>query len=55
MVIISHNKDWEIKNDKWNWFHWTVLKLLVFKGEYFWAQQYSTLININLENIDDFK
>jgi len=55
MLILSNNNDWVIKNDKWNWFHWTVLKLLVFKEEYFWAQYYLKCININITNCDDYK
>ncbi|XP_025408942.1 protein ELYS [Sipha flava] len=54
--ILSNNKEWMIDNDKsWDWFHWTVLKLLVFKTEYFWARFYMKLVNIKPENINDHK
>lgn len=53
---MSSNKEWMIDNDKsWDWFHWTVLKLLVFKTEFFWARFYIKLVNIKPENIDDHK
>ncbi|XP_050440382.1 protein ELYS-like isoform X2 [Adelges cooleyi] len=56
MEILSGDKDWAItKDESWDWFHWTVMKLLVFKKEYFWARFYMKLINISITNIDDHK
>lgn len=54
--IISNDTNWsKIKSKPWNWFHWTVLKLLVFKKEYFWAQLYIKLSNIDFLSIEDQK
>lgn len=56
MEILAANKEWKNINDKsWDWFHWVVLKLLVFKSEYYWARFYMKLINISLVSIDDHK
>ncbi|XP_050548885.1 protein ELYS isoform X2 [Daktulosphaira vitifoliae] len=57
MEILSSDKDWakKTKNKSWEWFHWTVMKLLVFKKEYFWAQFYMKLISVNIKNEDDHK
>lgn len=55
MIILSSNNEWITSNNDISWFHWTVLKLLVFKAEYSWAQFYFKLINIDLVEIDDHK
>lgn len=56
ITILSSNKEWMMDSDKsWVWFHWTVLKLLVFKTEYYWARLYMKLLNIKPENVDDHK
>lgn len=56
MTILSSNRDWVTIRDKsWEWFHWTVLKLLVHKTEYFWARFYIKLVNIDMVDINDHK
>lgn len=56
MGILSSDKEWTKVDDKsWDWFHWTVLKLLVYKGEYFWAGFYVRLSNIVMVNMDNYK
>lgn len=56
MEILSSDRDWtKVKDKSWDWFHWTVLKLLVYKTEYFWARFYMRLTNINMVNIEDHK
>ncbi|XP_050427325.1 protein ELYS-like isoform X2 [Adelges cooleyi] len=57
MEILSSDKDWAAltKDKSWRWFHWTVAKLLVFKGEYFWARFYTKLVDIDLTDVDDHK
>lgn len=56
MEILSSDRDWaKIKDKSWDWFHWTVLKLLVHKTEYFWAQFYMRIVNIDIVNIEDHK
>ncbi|KAL5237942.1 hypothetical protein ACI65C_005352 [Semiaphis heraclei] len=41
--------------ESWNWYHWTVLKLFVFKKQYHWAQIYLEFFDIKLVNLDDHK
>jgi len=56
MEIFSNDNEWTMINYKsWDWFHWTVLKLLIFKSEYLWARFYMKLINIDIINIEDHK
>lgn len=56
MEILCDDTSWMTLNNKsWDWFHWTVLKLLSFKSEYLWARFYLKLININIESIEDQK
>lgn len=56
MNVLSSNNEWIMVIDKFgDWFHWTVLKLLVFKSEYSWALFYFKLININIVKTDDKK
>lgn len=56
MEILSKDTKWTMINDKlWDWFHWTVLKLLTFKSEFLWARFYLKLININIETVEDHK
>lgn len=56
MEIFSSDNKWIMLVDKSeDWFHWTVLKLLVFKSEYSWARFYLKLININIVKTDDQK
>lgn len=54
--VLSNDSNWsKIESQSWNWYHWTVLKLLVFKKEYYWAQFYMKLTNVELMNIEDQK
>lgn len=56
MEILSSNKEWMMVKDKsLDWFHWSVLKLLVVKSEFYWARFYLKLVNLNIVNIDDHK
>lgn len=56
MKILSTNKEWMVVNsESLNWFHWTVLKLLAVKSEYYWARFYFNLVNINIVDIDNHK
>lgn len=56
MDILSNSKEFAmVKNKSWEWFHWKVLKLLLFKKEYFWARFYMNLSNIDIHEIDDHK
>lgn len=53
---ILGNKEYTLaKDNSWDWFHWTVLKLLVFKSEFFWARFYLKLVNVNIITMDDHK
>ncbi|XP_026815973.1 protein ELYS-like [Rhopalosiphum maidis] len=54
LIFINYNK-WLIDDDSWNWYHWNVLKLLVFKEQYYWAKNYIDLFEIKLVNLDDHK
>lgn len=54
--VLSNDNNWsKIESQTWNWYHWIVLKLLVYKKEYFWAQLYMKLTNVELLNIEDRK
>lgn len=55
MLILASNNEWMINDKSWNWYHWTVLKLFVFKKQYYWAQMYFELFDIKLVNLDDHK
>lgn len=54
-ILSNDSKCISIIDKSLDWFHWTVLKLLVFKNEYLWARFYLKLININIVDIDDHK
>ncbi|VVC44631.1 Hypothetical protein CINCED_3A002568 [Cinara cedri] len=54
--VLSNDNDWsKIESKSWNWFHWTVLKLLVFKKEYFWAQIYMKITKMEFVNVEEQK
>ncbi|KAE9543994.1 hypothetical protein AGLY_001683 [Aphis glycines] len=55
MDILASNNEWMVNDKSWDWYHWTVLKLLVFRKQYFWARFYFQLTKINLINIEDHK
>eukprot|EP00102_Acyrthosiphon_pisum_P024721 XP_016661931.1 PREDICTED: protein ELYS [Acyrthosiphon pisum] len=55
MDILASSHEWLVNDKSWDWYHWTVLKLLVYKEQYFWARFYMQLTKINLVNIDDHK
>ncbi|XP_022175974.1 protein ELYS-like isoform X2 [Myzus persicae] len=55
MEILASSNEWMVNDKSWDWYHWTVLKLLVFKEQYFWARFYMQLTKISLVNIDDHK
>ncbi|XP_025191116.1 protein ELYS-like [Melanaphis sacchari] len=55
MDILAKNNEWMVNDESWDWYHWTVLKLLVFKKQFFWARFYIQLTKINLININDHK
>ncbi|XP_026815806.1 MATH and LRR domain-containing protein PFE0570w-like [Rhopalosiphum maidis] len=55
MEILASNNEWMVNDKSWDWYHWTVLKLLVFRKKYFWARFYLQLTKINLVNIEDHK
>lgn len=55
MLILASSNEWMVNDKSWNWYHWTVLRLFVFKEQYYWAQIYFELFNIKLMNLDDHK
>uniref|UniRef100_A0A2H8TLJ2 Protein ELYS n=1 Tax=Melanaphis sacchari TaxID=742174 RepID=A0A2H8TLJ2_9HEMI len=55
MLIFASYNEWLIDDESWNWFHWSVMKLLVFKEQYYWAQYYLNLFKIKLISLDDHK
>uniref|UniRef100_A0A2S2P3S5 Protein ELYS n=1 Tax=Schizaphis graminum TaxID=13262 RepID=A0A2S2P3S5_SCHGA len=55
MEILASDNEWMVNDKSWDWYHWTVLKLLVFRKKYFWARFYLQLTKINLVNIEDHK
>ncbi|KAL5237944.1 hypothetical protein ACI65C_005354 [Semiaphis heraclei] len=55
MDILASSNEWMVNDKSWDWYHWTVLKLLVFKDQFFWARFYMQLTKISLVSIDDHK
>eukprot|EP00102_Acyrthosiphon_pisum_P024723 XP_016661933.1 PREDICTED: uncharacterized protein LOC100571491 isoform X2 [Acyrthosiphon pisum] len=55
MLILASINEWMVNDKSWNWYHWTVLKLFVFKKQYYWAQIYLEIFEIKLVNLDDHK
>lgn len=55
MLILTINNELIIGDVSWNWYHWTVLKLLEFKEQYYWAYIYLELFEIQLVNLEDHK
>lgn len=55
LLILASNNEWMVNDKSWNWYHWTVLKLFVFKKQYHWAQIYLEFFDIKLVNLDDHK
>jgi len=56
MKILNNITYW-LKNNEISqeWFHWTVLKLCVFKSQYAWAIFYFNLIGMKMVKIEDHK